>query len=51
MAPKEELFKGRPVLTLNPGDKFPYSFGMAKAQMILDNIDAIKAFVERNKRL
>lgn len=38
-------YKGKPTLTLNPNDSYPFSFQMAKAKMIVENIDAIKAFV------
>lgn len=47
--PKIETFKGKPVLTLNPEDKWPFSFGVTKARLILQNLDAIKTFVESNK--
>lgn len=41
-------FKGRPLLVIkrSEDDKFPFSFGLAKAKLILENIDAIKKFVE-----
>lgn len=41
-------YKGKPTLTLNPNDSYPFSFQMAKAKMIVENIDAIKAFVATN---
>ena len=44
--PKVEEFKGNKVLILNPGSRFPFSFGMTKARMILEHIDAIKKFVD-----
>ncbi len=44
--PIVEEFKGNKVLVLNPGGKFPFSFGVGKAKMILENIDAIKRFAE-----
>lgn len=40
-------YKGRPIITLNPGDRFPFSFGMNKARLILDHLDDIKSFVEK----
>lgn len=45
--PSESEFKGRPILTLNPGEKYPFSFGLSKAKLILQYIDEIKAFVEK----
>ncbi|MEK7819066.1 MAG: hypothetical protein AAB255_04655 [Bacteroidota bacterium] len=43
--PVVEEFKGNKVLVLNPGSKFPFSFGAGKAKIILENIEAIKKFV------
>lgn len=42
----ETDFKGKPVLALhrNEGDKYPLKFGVAKAELILANVEAIKAF-------
>ncbi|MBI3194814.1 MAG: hypothetical protein HYZ34_10175 [Ignavibacteriae bacterium] len=48
--PIVEEFKGNKVLNLNPGSKFPFSFGVGKAKLILENIDAIKKFVEEYGR-
>lgn len=41
-------FKGKPVLILkrSEDDKYPFSFGASKARLILENVDAIKKFVE-----
>ena len=43
-------FKGKPVLTLKRSeeDQFPFSFGVSKAKLILENFDEIKKFVEEN---
>ncbi|MFA4984303.1 MAG: hypothetical protein WC559_03190 [Candidatus Omnitrophota bacterium] len=43
-------FKGKPVLILrrDAEDKYPFSFGVSKAKLILENIDEIKKFVEDN---
>jgi hypothetical protein len=41
-------YKGNKLLCLNPGAKFTFSFGLSKAKLILENIDAIKTFVETN---
>ena len=44
--PEISEFKGNKTLNLNPEDKFSFSFGLAKAKLILKNLDAIKKFVE-----
>lgn len=43
-------YKGKPLIILKRGeeDKFPFSFGVTKAKLILENIEAIKKFVEEN---
>jgi hypothetical protein len=40
------MFKGHPILTLNPSEKYPFSFGLAKAQLFLANYEQVKKFVE-----
>jgi hypothetical protein len=46
--PEIQEYKGNKIICLNPGAKFPFSFGLAKAKMILENIESIKKFVESN---
>lgn len=43
-------YKGKPILILkrNEEDKYPFSFGVSKAKLILENLDEIKKFVEEN---
>jgi len=43
-------FKGKPVLIMrrNEEDKFPFTFGLSKARLILENIEEIKKFVQEN---
>jgi hypothetical protein len=43
-------YKGRPIIAIkrNPEDRFPFSFGVSKARLILDHIEDIKKFVEEN---
>ena len=43
-------FKGKPVLIIkrDENDKYPFTFGLTKARLILDNIDEIKKFVAEN---
>jgi hypothetical protein len=46
MTEKSE-YKGKPILILkrNEEDKFPFSFGLGKAKLIIENIEEIKKFV------
>lgn len=41
-------FKGNKTISLLKDDKRVFSCGVKKAQAILENIEAIKAFVEAN---
>lgn len=43
-------YKGKPILIIkrDEEDKFPFSFGLTKAKLILENIEEIKKFVETN---
>jgi len=45
-------FKGKPILILKRAedDKYPFSFGMTKAKLILENLEEIKRFVEENDK-
>lgn len=45
-------FKGKPVLIIRrtEDDKYPFSFGMSKAKLILENLEEIKRFVEDNDK-
>ncbi len=45
-------YKGNPILVIkrNEEDKYPFSFGVNKARLVLDNLDAIKKFVEENNK-
>lgn len=49
MVEKSE-YQGKPILILkrNEDDRFPFSFGVSKARLIVENIDAIKKFVDEN---
>ncbi|MBN1996768.1 hypothetical protein JW935_04390 [candidate division KSB1 bacterium] len=44
--PQISEYKGRPVITLNPGDRYPFTFGVSKAKLLLENLEHIKKFVE-----
>jgi hypothetical protein len=37
------------LLVLNPDGKFPFSFGLHKAKLILESLDKIKEFVSDNE--
>ena len=43
-------FKGNKVIVLkrDENDKYPFSFGIAKAKLIVQHIEDIKKFVEDN---
>jgi len=43
--PSQSSFKGYPILTLVPNGKFPFSFGLGKAKLIIAYIEEIKAFI------
>lgn len=45
-------FKGKPIIILkrDENDKYPFSFGLTKAKLILENIEEIKKFIEENKK-
>jgi hypothetical protein len=44
-------YKGQPVIVLkrNENDRYPFSFGLGKARMIVEAIDEIKKFVKENE--
>ena len=48
----ESEYKGNPMIVLKNSeeDKFPFQFGLKKAKMILENLDAIKEFVEKHDK-
>ena len=43
-------YKGKPLIVIkrDEEDKYPFSFGLSKAKLILENIEEIKKFVEEN---
>jgi len=45
-------YNGNPVIILkrDENDAYPFRFGIRKAELILDNLDAIKKFVKDNKK-
>ena len=46
---RESEYNGKPVLELlrDANEKFGFTFGVKKARLIMENIDAIRAFVEK----
>lgn len=52
MIAERSEFKGRPMLVLkrSEDEKFPFSFGLTKAKMILDHIEDIRKFVQENEK-
>ncbi len=49
---EESEFKGNPMIVLKNSeeDKFPFQFGVKKAKLVLENIEAIKKFVEKHNQ-
>lgn len=45
-------FKGKPIMVIkrDENDKYPFSFGVAKAKMVLENLEEIKKFVQENEQ-
>ncbi len=43
-------YKGKPLIVIkrSEDDKYPFSFGLSKAKLILENVEEIKKFVEEN---
>jgi hypothetical protein len=52
MTAERSEFKGKPTLVLkrSEDEKFPFTFGLSKAKMILDHLEDIKKFVEENDK-
>lgn len=46
-------FKGNKIIVLkrNEEDKYPFSFGVGKAKLILSHINEIKEFVQENEKI
>ncbi len=44
-------FKGSPMIVLrrNTEDRFPFQFGLQKGRLLVDGIDQIRAWVEREE--
>ena len=46
-----DRYKGHPMITLNPDDRFPFQFGLHKARLVLQHIGEIRRFVENAERV
>ena len=48
----ESEFKGNAMLVIknDEEDKYPFQFGLRKAKLVLENIEEIKKFVEKNDK-
>ncbi len=48
----ESEFKGNPMLVIKNSeeDKFPFQFGVKKAKLVIENLDAIKQFVAKYEK-
>ncbi|MCB4790916.1 MAG: hypothetical protein LHV68_03415 [Elusimicrobia bacterium] len=46
----EGEYKGNPMIVIKNSeeDKFPFSFGLKKAKLIVENFEEIKKFVEKH---
>lgn len=51
MPVKTGEFKGHKTITLmrTEDDKYPFTFGVAKARLILENLEAIREFVDEGE--
>ena len=45
-------YNGKPTITLKKSstDKYGFTFGLAKAKLILDNLEAVRKFVTDNEQ-
>lgn len=46
--PVVQEYKGSAMILLNPGAKWPFSFGLGKARVVLANMRYIQTFVDTN---
>ena len=49
---EESEYKGNPVLVLKntPEDRFPFSFGVKKAKLLMEHLDDIKKFIAKHDK-
>jgi hypothetical protein len=48
---EESEFKGNPMIVLRrtAEDRFPFQFGLSKAKLVLESIEEIKAWVQKQE--
>ncbi len=48
----ESEYKGNPMIVIKNSeeDKFPFQFGVKKAKLVLENVEAIRKFVEKYEK-
>ncbi len=51
MPVEKSEYRGNPIIILrrSEDDRFPFSFGLSKARLIVENLEEITKFVEANK--
>lgn len=49
---EESEYKGNPMIVLRRSeeDRYPFQFGLSKAKLIVDSIDEIKKWVEKQEK-
>jgi hypothetical protein len=49
---EESEYKGNPMIVLKNSaeDNFPFQFGLKKAKLVLENVEAIRKFVEKYEK-
>ncbi len=52
MVAERSEYQGKPIVILkrSEDDKYPFSFGVSKAKLILDNVSEIKKFVDETDK-
>lgn len=45
---KETSYKGHPTISLDVEGRFPFNFGLEKAKLVVEHMDAIRAFVAKH---
>ena len=43
-------YKGHPILVLNPDGRYPFSFGVGKAKLIIEHLETIKEFIKEQEK-
>jgi hypothetical protein len=46
----ETSYKGHPTISLGTDTRFPFNFGLEKAKLVVEHIDAIRAFVAKHDK-